>query len=153
MAEFIGFNNMDVELLCRKYGLSYDECRFRYGGYRQHGYEIFNPGVILKTIYENHYCNYQEMSPFFEMILDYIHTNFDGAKYDVVRMLSNENVDIHLPHFLRSITSFRTRDDLFAYLIYIGYLAYDMERKTCCIPNGEARKEWFNALQKANPIL
>ncbi len=42
---------------------------------------------------------------------------------------------------------FTTKNDLFTYLIHLGYLAYDNETETCHIPNREVRREWFNAIE------
>ena len=44
------------------------------------------------------------------------------------------------------MNSFETKDDVFTYLMHLGYLAYNMDEKTCRIPNKEIRPEWFNAV-------
>ena len=49
--------------------------------------------------------------------------------------------------YLNTMNSFRTKDDLFTYLIHLGYLAYNREEGTCRIPNREIRQEWFNAIE------
>ena len=44
------------------------------------------------------------------------------------------------------MTDFVTKDDVFTYLIHLGYLAYNKEDRTCRIPNLEVRGEWNNAI-------
>ena len=76
-----------------------------------------------------------------------IRENFEGTREYVVRMLAGENVDVNVTRFLNTMDSFHTRDDVFTYLIHLGYLAYDKGTKTCRIPNREVRQEWFNAIE------
>ena len=45
------------------------------------------------------------------------------------------------------MTDFITKDDVFTYLIHLGYLVYNEPTKTCRIPNNEVRQEWFNAIE------
>jgi hypothetical protein len=63
-------------------------------------------------------------------------------------MLAGESVDVNVTSYLNTMESFGDRDDVFTYLIHIGYLAYNNEDETCRIPNGEVRQEWFNALKR-----
>ncbi|MBP5331227.1 MAG: hypothetical protein J6Y89_05190 [Lachnospiraceae bacterium] len=65
----------------------------------------------------------------------------------VIRMLAGENVDVNVTSYLNTMDSFESRNDVFTYLIHLGYLAYDRETKTCRIPNREIRQEWFNAVE------
>ena len=65
----------------------------------------------------------------------------------MVRMLAGENVDVNVTRYMNTMTSFHTKDDLFTYLIHLGYLAYNLEEGTCRIPNKEVRQEWFNAIE------
>ena len=48
------------------------------------------------------------------------------------------------------MTDFSSKDDIFGYLMHLGYLAYDQETRTCHIPNKEVREEWFRALKKTS---
>ena len=73
--------------------------------------------------------------------------NFEGTREDVVKMLAGESVDVNVTRFLNTMDSFKTRSDVFTYLIHLGYLAYNSEEHTCRIPNKEVREEWFNAVE------
>ncbi|MBP3196561.1 MAG: AAA family ATPase, partial [Butyrivibrio sp.] len=61
-------------------------------------------------------------------------------------MLAGEKVDVNVTGFLNTLDAFVTKDDVFTYLIHLGYLAYDVDEKMCSIPNREVRQEWLNAL-------
>lgn len=47
------------------------------------------------------------------------------------------------------MTDFRTKDDVFTYLIHLGYLAYDRKEKQCYIPNGEVRGQWILSIRQS----
>ena len=61
-------------------------------------------------------------------------------------MLSGEEVKVDVEMYLNTMTDFVSKDDVFTYLIHLGYLAYDNNKFTCRIPNLEVRKEWHRAI-------
>ena len=147
LAEFVGFIPEEVKALCDKYGMDYEECRRWYDGYRQYGYDIYNPESVVKSMRKGHYGNYWSKTSSYEVIAERIRQNFEGTKEDVVKMLAGENVDVNVTRYLNTMTSFNTKSDVFTYLIHVGYLAYDSKSETCRIPNKEIRKEWQNAVR------
>ena len=147
LAEFVGFTDQEVRFLCEEYGLDYEECNRWYDGYRQRGYEIYNPESVVKSVRKKTFGSYWGKTSTYEAISDRIRQNFEGTKEAVIRMLSGENVDVNVTSYLNTMTSFRTSSDLFTYLIHLGYLAYNQEDGTCRIPNREVRQEWFNAIE------
>ena len=147
LAEYIGFTAEEVKSLCEDHGVSYDECRMWYDGYRQHGYEIYNPESVVRSMEGGSFGSYWGMTSTYEAIAERIRQNFKGVKEDVISMLAGENVDVNATRYMNTMNSFFTRSDLFTYLIHLGYLAYNKEDKTCRIPNKEVRQEWFNAIE------
>lgn len=147
LAEFIGFTASEVQELCQKYGISYDECRQWYDGYSQHGLEIYNPESVIESISLGYFGDYWSKTSTYAVIEDRISANFEGMKDDVIRMLSGENVDVNPGRYMNTLTDFRNRDDAFTYLIHTGYLAYNLEDSTCRIPNKEIRQEWIYAME------
>ena len=147
LAEYIGFTAEEVQALCQKYGVSYEDCRRWYDGYRQHGFEIYNPESVVKSILRGNFGSYWGKTSTYEAIAERIRQNFAGTKEDVIKMLAGENVDVNATRYMNTMTSFTSRNDLFTYLIHIGYLAYNLEDSTCRIPNKEVRQEWFNAIE------
>lgn len=147
LAEFVGFTGEEVESLCNANGIDFDECRLWYDGYRQHGFEIYNPESVVKSLRKKVFGSYWGQTSTYEAITDRIRQNFVGTKEAVIRMLAGEEVDVNVTRFMNTMTSFHTKDDLLTYLIHLGYLAYNFEEGTCRIPNKEVRQEWFNAIE------
>ena len=93
------------------------------------------------------FSNYWGKTSSYKVISDYISRNFNGTKDAVIRMLAGERVDVNITGYLNTMTDFETKDDVFTYLIHVGYLAYQPEEATCRIPNREIRGEWLNAIR------
>ncbi|MCR4908591.1 MAG: ATP-binding protein [Lachnospiraceae bacterium] len=147
LAQFVGFTDDEVRGLCNEYGVDYEECRRWYDGYTQRGIEIYNPESVVMCIREGFFDNYWGRTSSYEVISDRLQQNLEGTRDDVVRMLAGESVDVNVTRYMNTLDSFRTKSDIFTYLIHVGYLAYNREDKTCRIPNGELRQEWFNAIE------
>ncbi len=64
-------------------------------------------------------------------------------------MLSGKSIKVNTSKFQNSLDGFKSKDDVFTYLIHLGYLAYNNEEEECYIPNYEIKKEWIN---KTSPI-
>ena len=122
-SEYVGFTADEVRNLCEQYDVDYEECRHWYDGYELNGFEIYNPESVVRLKY-----------------------NYKGIKDDVVRMLAGESIDVNITSFMNTMDSFITKDDVYTYLLHLGYLAYNREDGTCRIPNREVRQEWFNAV-------
>ena len=147
LAEYVGFTSEEVKALCDEYGMDYDECRQWYNGYHQRGYELYNPESVVMSMKSGYYEGYWGKTSSYQVISDRICENFDGVRERVVQMLSGESIDVNVTRFLNTMDSFFTKNDVFTYLIHLGYLAYDRETKTCRIPNMEVRQEWLNAIE------
>ena len=153
LAEYVGFTAAETQELCEKYGMDFEECKRWYNGYHQHGFEIYNPESVIKSIRSKVFSSYWGKTSTYEAIAERIRQNFAGTKEDVIKMLSGERVDVNVTRYMNTMNSFTTRGDLFTYLIHLGYLAYDhvmYDEGTCRIPNKEVRGEWFNAIEANN---
>lgn len=148
LAEYAGFTDEEVRQLCEERGGDYEECRRWYDGYRLEGLDIYNPESVVKAVQKKSFGGYWGQTSSYEAISDRIRQNFAGTKDAVIRMLAGESVPVNVRSFLNSMTGFSTKDDVFGYLIHVGYLAYDREAQTCRIPNKEVREEWALALNK-----
>lgn len=147
LAEFVGFTDSEVQALCKKYDVDYEECKRWYDGYSQHGYEIYNPESVVMCMRNKSFSNYWSRTSTYAAIEERIKMNFAGTRDDVVKMLAGENIDVNVTRFINTMDSFNTKSDVFTYLIHLGYLSYNREDKTCRIPNKEIRNEWFNAIE------
>ena len=146
LTEYVGFTDEEVKGLCEGYGVDYDQCKLWYDGYCLQGIDIYNPESVVKSIKRGRFGSYWGKTSTYEAITDRIRQDFEGTQENVVKMLSGEHVDVNVTGYLNTMDSFATKDDLFTYLMYIGYLAYDIDEGTCRIPNKEVRQEWFNAI-------
>ncbi len=147
-SEYMGFTAEEAEKLCSENGIDFDECRNWYDGYRLNEYEIYNPESLVKCVSKKTFGNYWSKTSSYQTITDRISDNFKGSKDAVIRMLSGENVDVDAGMYLNTMTDFGSKDDVFTYLIHLGYLAYDAKTETCRIPNKEVRDEWVRAISK-----
>lgn len=147
LAEYVGFTAEETRGLCDAYGVDYDECRRWYDGYRQYGYEIYNPESVVKCVRKKDFSNYWGMTSTYEAISERIRHNAFGSRDDIVRMIAGEEIEINVTRYMNTMTSFHTRDDMYTYLCHLGYLAYDRQKKTCRIPNREILREWENAIE------
>ena len=145
---YFGFTAAEVKRLCDEHGMDYDECCRWYDGYHFRGVgEVFNPKSLVQAIARKRCGNYWSQSGSYDAVRDYIILNFDGVKDAVVRMMGGEKVDVRVSSFRNTMDSFHDKDDIFTYLLHIGYLAYDDEAQQCYIPNEEVRQQWFDALK------
>ncbi len=147
LAEFIGFTDEEVSVLCDKYNLNHAECKNWYQGYHQYNFEIYNPESVVKSISDRRFAGHWNRTSSYSVIVDRLKKNFEGMKDDVIRMVAGENVRVNVTRYMNTMTDFLSKDDAFTYLIHLGYLAYDFVTGTCRIPNKEVRMEWFNALE------
>lgn len=146
LAEFIGFTGEEVKELCEKYNADYEEYKRWYDGYSQRGFEIYNPESVVKSLLNESLGNYWSKTSTYAVISDRIQENFEGTRDNVIKMVAGESVDVNVTTFMNTMTEFRTKDDVFTYLIHLGYLAYDNESETCRIPNREVLEEWKSAV-------
>ncbi len=145
-AEFMGFTGEEVRNLCEEYNMDYEECRNWYDGYVVNGVEIYSPESVIKAMKNGSCEGYWSKTSSYQVITDRLEQNFEGTKDDIIKMLAGEEVDVNVTSYLNTMNEFATKDDMFTYLIHLGYLAYNKSEKTCRIPNREVRQEWFNAI-------
>ena len=146
LTQYVGFTGDETKMLCEENGMDFKECKKWYDGYFQNGVEIYNPESVILSIENRRFGNYWSQTSSYEVIADRIAQNFEGTKDAVVRMLAGESIKVNVTSYLNTMDSFKTKDDLFTYLIHVGYLTYDLDEGTCRIPNREIRQEWFNAI-------
>ena len=144
---FIGFTEDEVKNVCQSHNMDFEECKRWYNGYKIGSSDsIYNPCSVVEAMNNQNYNDYWNVTGSYESIKDYVKLNFDGTKDDIVSMIGGKSVRVNVTSFLNTMTDFSTKDDVFTYLIHIGYLAYDAVKKVCWIPNNEIRSEWINAI-------
>ncbi|MCQ2235221.1 MAG: ATP-binding protein [Paludibacteraceae bacterium] len=143
-APYIGFTKAETQDLCAQYDRDFDEFERWYDGYKLNDeVSLFNPKSVVSSIMRNNIDCYWSSTGSFEALQDYILMDFEGIKEDVVSMISGSSVEVDVHGFLNTMDSFRSKDDVFTYLIHLGYLSYNRKDMTCKIPNEEVRKQWI----------
>ena len=148
LAEFVGFTAEETKALCEQYGMDYAECKRWYDGYDLKTVkEVFSPRSVVSAMQNREYGSYWTQTGSYEALKLYILMNFDGMKDDVVKMMGGGKVHVEVDSYLNTMTDFHGKDDVFTYLIHLGYLAYDRKEQLCYIPNEEIRKQWVFSVQ------
>lgn len=73
--------------------------------------------------------------------------DYQGLKAAIIEMLSGADIRINIATFNNDIVSMKTKDDVLTYLIHLGYLGYNQERRTAFVPNEEIRQELITAVE------
>ncbi len=147
LAPFTGFTADEVESLCVRYDMDFAECRRWYDGYKLNDIEIYNPKSVVEAMYAGKCRSFWSITGSYDAISMYINLNLDDTRDEVIKMLGGAKVDVEVSSFLNTMKDFRCKDDVFTYLIHIGYLAYDEDSARCYIPNREIRDQWVLALR------
>lgn len=151
LAEFVGFTEEETQNLCNLYHLDFEECKRWYNGYKLSAPEgaiyIYNPKSVVQAMSKKRFGDYWTQTGSYDAIKIYISMNFEGIKDDVKAMIAGEHLDVNIYKYLNTMTDFRSKDDVFTYLIHLGYLAYDSDAQQCYIPNNEIRSEWIVAIE------
>ncbi|MBR4320981.1 AAA family ATPase [Treponema sp.] len=144
--EFVGFTTPEVKKLCKKYKCSFDDCKSWYDGYHLGEYEIYNPQAVFNAVTSGKFKSYWSATSSYEVVAEKLRMNFDGTKDAVIKMLGGGRVLVEVGKYRNYMTTFYSKDDVFTYLIHLGYLAYDEEEQECYIPNREIYLEWQKAI-------
>ncbi|MBQ1267788.1 MAG: AAA family ATPase [Proteobacteria bacterium] len=150
LTEFVGFTEDETRVLCEQYQMDFEECRRWYDGYKMNYhdkmFDLYNPKSVVQAMIDKKFGDYWTKTGSYDSIRSYISMNFDGIKDDVKAMIAGGRIDVVVDYYLNTMTDFHTKDDVFTYLIHLGYLAYDSINKQCYIPNNEIRSEWIIAI-------
>ena len=158
LAEYFGFTEQEVAVLCEKYGMSFEDAKTWYDGYRliahrQTGnecYSMYSPKSVVEAMLRHKFGTYWNQTETYEALKIYIQMDMDGLKDSVVRMLAGESVPINIGTFSNDMTTFATKDDVLTLLVHLGYLTYDSVDGTVSIPNKEVSREYVNAISTMN---
>lgn len=147
LEEFAGFTEQEVQKLCAGSGLAFENVRKWYDGYvLGDGMHIYNPKSVIEAIQRKRIGNYWTQSETYESLKIYIEMDEDGLKEAIVQMLGGSKIKIDAATFQNDMTTMKSRDDVLTLLVHLGYLAYDIDSKSVCIPNQEIREEFVRAV-------
>ena len=154
LAEFFGFTEDEVGVLCEKYKMSFEEARSWYNGYNlithtvegDIKYSMYSPKSVVESMLRHKFDTYWNQTETYEALKKYIQMDMDGLKQAIVEMLAGGSIRINTGTFSNDMTSFATRDDILTLLVHWGYLTYHSVTETVSIPNKEVSQEYINAI-------
>lgn len=150
LAEYVGFTAEEVQDLCEKYHMDYEEAKSWYNGYSFYrAPEIYSPKSVVSAMITGKYSDYWNQTETFNALKMYIEMNFDGLRDAVIRMLAGFRERIDIRRYNNDMVSFGGYEAVLTLLIHLGYLAYDMDREEVYIPNKEISREFVSALSDA----
>jgi hypothetical protein len=155
IAQYIGFTEDEVKLLCNDYNMDFDKMKRYYDGYILDGIHVYNPKSVADSVRRRKIANYWTKTVAYESLKNYILMNFNGLKDDIVYMMGGGRCKVSTGAFNNDMTSFKSKDDVLTVLIHLGYLAYDEETKEVFIPNEEVHSAFASTIMETDwtPVI
>ena len=144
---YIGFTNEEVEMLCEKYNMDFDDMKSWYNGYRLGDTDIYCPNSVVCSISERKFDDYWVETETYEALAQYIAMNFDGLHDTIEKLLAQQPQPVNTRTFTNDMITFANKDDILTLLIHLGYLGYNSDNKTIYIPNKEIADEFVVSMQ------
>ena len=151
LAKYVGFTEPEVQKLCERYGMDFEETRRWYDGYCFSGVSsVYSPNSVVEAMNNREFGNYWTETETYEDLKTYIEMDFDGLKSSFLTMLGGGKCRVNTRRFQNDLTEINSRDDVLTLLVHLGYLAYDPEKAEVFIPNQEVADEFENAIEDGN---
>ena len=147
LAEFVGFTEKEVEDLCDRYKMDFQETKSWYDGYYfAKAGSVYSPRSVVAAMRSGVFDTYWNQTETFEALRIYIDMNFAGLREVVIGLLSGARRKIITGTFVNDMTTFSNLDDVMTLLVHLGYLGYDFATKEVFIPNREIQQEYVGAM-------
>lgn len=151
LAEYVGFTEAEVQALCERYEMDFEECKRWYDGYSfNHMASVYSPNSVMNAIDNGEFGSYWTKTETYESLRFYIDTNFDEVRTAIVAMLAGEMIEIDPETFQNDMVNIHNRDDVLTLLVHLGYLAYNGNERSVYIPNEEVRAEFIRATKNSS---
>ncbi len=145
--EYTGFTETEVQELCGRFEMDFEETSNWYDGYKFQQYQhIYNPQSVVEAMHRHKFSSYWTSTETYEALKIYMDMDFDGLRQDIVQMLGGGRIIVNTLSFQNDMSNFKTKDDVLTLLIHLGYLGYDSKTKEAFIPNKEIMGEFENAM-------
>ena len=148
MAPYVGFTESEVKMLAKKYHQNYEKVKRWYDGYLLNEHQIYNPRAVVGVMLNGEFKSYWSETASYETIVPLINMDFDGLKSAVIEMLSGADVKVNTATFKNDTVNIQNRDEVLTYMIHLGYLGYDQNRRSAFVPNEEIRQELTLAVRE-----
>ena len=126
-------------------------CRITKTVWRWQDGEICKSGQCLRVVscmMKEKFKSYWSQTGTYEAVVPLINMDFDGLRTSVIEMLSGNAAPVDISSFQNDAVNFTNKDDILTYLIHLGYLGYDEDKRTAFIPNEEIRQEFTKAVKR-----
>ena len=147
MAPYVGFTESEVKMLAKKYHQNYEKVKRWYDGYLLNEHQIYTPRAGVGVMLNGEFKSYWSETASYETIVPLINMDFDGLKSAVIEMLSGAEVKVNTATFKNDTVNIQNRDEVLTYMIHLGYLGYDQNRRSAFVPNEEIRQELTLAVE------
>lgn len=147
LAPYVGFTEKEVRGLAEKYHQNFDKIKKWYDGYLLKGYQIYNPRAVVAVMKRGEFKSYWSETVSYDAVVPLINMDYDGLKTAIIEMLSGVAVKVNTATFKNDTVNIQNKDDVLTYMIHLGYLGYDEEKRTAFVPNEEIRQELMLAVE------
>ena len=151
LAEYVGFTESEVQALCERYDMDFEECKRWYDGYSFNLVEsVYSPNSVMNAMDNGEFGSYWTTTETYESLRFYIDIDFDDVRKKILTMLSGQTVEIDPRTFQNDMKNMQNSDDVLTLLIHLGYLAYNNSEGYAYIPNEEVRREFVVATRNSS---
>lgn len=151
LAEYVGFTEEEVRVLCEQSNMDFEECKRWYDGYSfDDVHSVYSPNSVINAVTKRKFGSYWTKTETYDSLRFYIDTNFDEVRTAILSMLSGEMIEIDPETFQNDMVNIHNRDDVLTLLVHLGYLAYDGNDRAVYIPNEEVRAEFIRATKNSS---
>ena len=141
--KYFGFTNEEVEKLCHKQNkISMNNLK---EWYTCNNLQIYNPRSVTTALRQGVCQSYWTNTGPMDEISYYVENNVEKIQNDIVQMISDIPVNIHLEGYSAEQISLNTRDEIFSAMTVYGFLSYHDEILT--IPNKELKMKFNYSLK------
>ena len=148
-AEYVGFTEEEVNKLCVKEHIDFNEMKRWYDGYELKNVgPVYNPNSVMKAIQYKSFTSYWLQSSAANNLLDYIKWDVDGLRQAIIELMGGGEIEIDTLGYDNDL-SYTNRDSALTMFIHLGYLSYNQDTHAVRIPNEEIRLEFAGALKQS----
>jgi len=151
LAPFVGFNEEEVEILCKKHDMDFNQMKRWYDGYSFSDiHSVYSPFSVVSSITFHKFKNYWTSTSSFDDAKQYINMDFDGLKDSITKMISGERCYVNVRSFENDFVTLHDKNQVMTLLIHLGYLAYDEATSQAYIPNLEVSQRLSDSIISSN---
>ncbi len=147
LAQDIGFTEGEVQSLCERFDVSFDQMKEWYNGYNLNGIAMYNPLSVVRALSAKRFQQYWTTTGTYGDIDDLINKNFDGLREDIIKMLSGNRILINVSNGKNDLQSFKNKSEVLTALIHLGYFAYDVDTREAYVPNKEIQEVFYQYME------